>query len=191
MDVVFVVDSFADIPNSDQSKGKAFFKYLTRNFNTSTGHSRIAIIPNGGHSDKKLSDFNLYTNPESLSVALDNMTVDAGSQPNDKVVEHLSVMLLAKPRPKVGKVVILLVCSKNQNQDADAKDLQKLAEGLRTAGIRMFAVGVGDANMAELRLMTGSADNVFYAKSFDDLESIAGKVAKRACFIPGESVNLS
>lgn len=183
VDVAFVMDSSASIGNTDYKKEKDLVKLLAKSFDISPSHSRVAIVLNSGSAFLGVS-FDQYSNHAAFTSAVDKLPYKKGRKRVDKALEVANNELFVKARTKAVKLAVVII-SGRQIQELNLKDLKRASERLRTAGVRILAVGIGDVDPAELRLMTESYSDVFLAKSFEDLMPIVPELAQSACVIPG------
>lgn len=60
-------------------------------------------------------------------------------------------------------------------------DVEEEAYALRSMGVEVFAIGIGDIRMLELLQIAGTPKRMFTVEKFDDLEKIRQEVIKTVC----------
>lgn len=184
VDIGFVLDSSGSL-RADYSKEKSFLKVLAASFGISDKLSRAGVVTfslNAEHSIK-LSD---HKNFSTFGKAVDKIPLMGSTTRIDRALrlsQNELFSLSNGARPGVPKLMVILTDG-SQTNDIDAEDPSLVADEIRRAGIRVLVIGIGDGvNPEELLRLAGDKDNVFSAKSFDDLISYGfiDTVTKRSC----------
>lgn len=181
MEIAFLIDSSASIGEIDYKKEKDFIKLLASSFHLSPSHSRAAIIMSSDSVSLKVG-FDQHTDIGTFKSAVENLPYKKGNTQIDKALEVAHSELFVKARSGLPKIAIVLTDGR-QTPAPDPKSLKDASESLRRAGVRILAVGIGDVDSSNLRLMTDSDNDVFLAKDFDDLKLKFREIADGACAI--------
>ena len=188
LDVAFVMDTSGSIGHIDYQKEKDFVKLLATSFAISSTHSHAAIVLYNDTASIKVG-LNQHVSTAAFHSAVNKLPYERGRTRIDKALELVHSKVFVRARSGIPKIVIVLTDGR-QTKDPGAKDLKEASEPLRRAGVRILAVGVGEADRDELRLMTESASDVFFAKDFGELKLRVGEIAEVACRSGGMFLDL-
>ena len=119
-----------------------------------------------------------------FNAAVDALQYVGGETRIDKALQLASSELLTErsgSRAGVAKVVVLLTDGR-QSKAPDGLDLQKAAAPLLSAGVRIFAVGIGsDVDKKELQLVVDKSDDVIVVPSYDGLATRVRQLSIATC----------
>ena len=77
---------------------------------------------------------------------------------------------------------LVVITDGKQTTSKPYTKLSVASQGLKNAGIAVYAVGVGKgADAAELREIASSQEKVFISASFKELQTLAVDIRKRLC----------
>ena len=63
----------------------------------------------------------------------------------------------------------------------DAPQIPQVVSDLKSLGVKIYAVGVGDATLSELERIASSKSDVFYADRYDGAKKFITTLAKSVC----------
>ena len=172
------MDSSGSIGYRDYNKEKNLIKTLAKRLGIQQGGSRAGIVVYDGFATVE-ARFDQYPSAASFLSAVRKLPYKGGQTRLDKALA-LSHKLFEKARAEAPKLAIVLTDGR-QTRDPDTKNLTMASAPLKRDGIHIVAAGVGDADWGELRLMTDSHEDVFFAEDFGKLASQAENLALRAC----------
>ena len=172
VDVGFVLDSSGSLRN-DYGKEKDFLKSLAATFGISDDGGRAGVVTFSYYTEHSIK-LNDHTDLSSFNDAVDNIALMGSTTRIDKALRltQKEMFTLANGhRPGVSKLLVVLTDG-SQTQDAGAEDPGDVADEIRKSGINILTVGIGKGvNKTELAHISGGADKVFSAASFDQLIS--------------------
>ena len=172
VDVGFILDSSGSL-RRDYSKEKDFLKALAATFGVSSNGSRAGVVTFSYYTEHSVK-LNDHTDLASFNAAVDSIPLMGSTTRIDKALRLTQKELFSIPnggRPGVTKVLIVLTDG-SQTKDAGAEDPGDVADEIRKSGINILTVGIGKGvNKTELAHISGGADKVFSAASFDQLIS--------------------
>ena len=165
MDVVYLIDSSASVTSQHYNDQKTFVKQLSRFLNKMPGRTRAAVITYGSTATV-ISNFGDTSTTQEFHNALDNAPKVGGPRRMDRAVDKARTAL-AKARPAVPKVVILLTAG-NQQAGIQASILDTSFKKLYNLGARLYAVTISpQIFLLPLRGTAGS--DWFPVRNFIDL----------------------
>ncbi|XP_073236997.1 collagen alpha-3(VI) chain-like [Porites lutea] len=183
VDIAFLLDSSGSIGERSYETMKDFVKKVADAFviGPSTTCAGVIIFGSSATTAVRFAD---ATNNTVFNAAVDALPYMRGETRIDKALQLASAELLNHPsgaRVGVAKVVIVLTDG-GQSNAPYAMDIQKAVAPLLSAGIRIFAVGIGkDVDDRQLRLMVDNKDDAIMVPSFDGLSVRARQLSIAAC----------
>lgn len=120
---------------------------------------------------------NRHYNKEDMSKAIDEMQQVNKSTHTGKAITEATKYFEAIQggRPDLRQSLIVIT-------DGKAEDyIVRPAAALRAKGVVIYAIGVLDANPAQLLEITNSSDSVFNARNFDALKDLENRVILKLC----------
>ncbi|XP_051250659.1 collagen alpha-4(VI) chain-like [Dicentrarchus labrax] len=178
-DIVLLVDDSGSISQTDFQTMLSFIAAIVRVFNIGPDGVQIGLVQ---YSDVPKTEWHLNThhNKQALLKAIENLQQQGG---NTKTGSALLYVLHNIFTPNMGmradsqRIVVLIT-------DGDSLDDVLLpSQSLKDAGIEIFAVGVREANMTELRSIGSNPKklHVYRVKDFSLLSNIAKKLIISIC----------
>nr|XP_033785925.1 collagen alpha-6(VI) chain isoform X2 [Geotrypetes seraphini]XP_033785926.1 collagen alpha-6(VI) chain isoform X2 [Geotrypetes seraphini] len=82
-------------------------------------------------------------------------------------------------RPNVTKILVLITDGATSRDDKPK--LPSAAQSLRKEGVIVYAVGVGEANKEELKLIAGQPDRCFFVQNYTGLENLQQNITSNIC----------
>lgn len=181
-DLAFIIDTSSSVGKENFEKIRQWVANLVESFDIAPDKTRVAVVR---YSDKPTTEFTLgrYRTLEDVKQAARNirylggntMTGDAISYTTDNIFTESSG---ARPLARgIQKVAILLTDGRSQDYVLEPSRLAA------KAGIRMFAVGIGEALKEELEEIAAEPKNahVFHVTDFNAIDKIRGRLRRRLC----------
>jgi Mg-chelatase subunit ChlD len=172
-DVVLVMDTSSSMAGRKLAAARDAALTFVGLMDLSAGGDQVAIVRFDSSAELVLG---LSTELEAITAVLDALTARPGTLIDLGLLAALEELGSARRRPANLPVIVLLTDGRHTGQpDAD----RAAAARVRSAGIRMYAIGLGaDADLDALREMTGDAGRVYYAPDASDLARIYSEVAR-------------
>lgn len=168
---------------------KDFIKAVANSFSIGSGRALAALIQYGDTATTAIR-FSDHVSDADFNAAVDALPYLGGKTRIDKALQLASNELLTErsgARAGVAKVVVLLTDGR-QSRDPDGVDLQKAAEPILSAGVRVFAVGIGsEVNENELQLIVDKKDDVIVVPSYDGLATRVRQLSIATCESSGKT----
>lgn len=175
-DLVFLIDSSGSIYPEDYEKMKDFMKsVISRSF---IGKNEVHVGVLQFSSSQQL-EFNLrrYFSKEEMLLAIDGMQqLGGGTLTGDAltaVAQYFESAFGGRPQLQQRLVVV----TDGQAQD----EVRGPAQALREKGVKIYAIGVVDANTTQLLEISGSHDRMYSGRDFDALKDLESQVALQLC----------
>ncbi|XP_076823290.1 integrin alpha-X-like [Clavelina lepadiformis] len=173
VDLIFLLDASGSIGYDNFNLVRKWTKEFSRYFRIEDGSTRIGVIT---YSSKDMTTVEVtlgqFTDQRKFEAAVDAIVYDYGSTYTAAALRTAVGQFSTSDRQKV---LILLT----DGASSDSNKLSGSADYARSLDILTFAVGVGGANINELRtIATGTTTNerVYFAVNFDALSEIAGQL---------------
>lgn len=167
---------------------KDFVKAVANTFDIGPGRTCVGVIIYGSSATTAIRF------PDAASNAIFNAEVDAlpyvrGETRIDKALQLAYSELLSKrggARAGIAKVVIVLTDGR-QSRPPDGVELHKAVAPLLSAGIRVFAVGIGkEIDEDELLLIVDKKEDAILVPSYDGLAVHARQLSIATCESSGK-----
>uniref|UniRef100_A0A8C3YQQ3 VWFA domain-containing protein n=1 Tax=Catagonus wagneri TaxID=51154 RepID=A0A8C3YQQ3_9CETA len=178
-DVVFLVDTSISPQNTRSVRG--FLSAVVSGFNISKEGIRVGLAQ---YSSEPRSEFLLSTYHQKGEVLrhIQRFPFTPGGHKTGLALQFLldhHFQETAGSRASLGVPQIAMVISASQAED----QVREPAEAFRSAGIQLYAVGVGDAVPGELREIASRPEEKFvsFVPSFSGLGSVAPKLRQELC----------
>ncbi|XP_024114131.1 collagen alpha-6(VI) chain isoform X2 [Oryzias melastigma] len=175
-DLIFLIDSSGSIYPEDYEKMKDFMKsVISRSF---IGKNEVHVGVLQFSSSQQL-EFNLrrYFSKEEMLLAIDGMQqLGGGTLTGDAltaVAQYFESAFGGRPQLQQRLVVV----TDGQAQD----EVRGPAQALREKGVKIYAIGVVDANTTQLLEISGSHDRMYSGRDFDALKDLESQVALQLC----------
>uniref|UniRef100_A0A4W6CGM3 Collagen type XXII alpha 1 chain n=1 Tax=Lates calcarifer TaxID=8187 RepID=A0A4W6CGM3_LATCA len=181
-DLAFILDTSSSVGKENFEKIRQWVANLVESFDVAADKTRVAVVR---YSDRPTTEFNLgrHRTLEDVKRAARNirylggntMTGDAISYTTDNIFTEQNG---ARPTARgIQKVAILLTDGRSQDYVLEP------SKAAAKAGIRMFAVGIGEALKEELEEIAAEPKNahVFHVTDFNAIDKIRGRLRRRLC----------
>lgn len=165
----------------DFSQQMDFVKLFIDDMDVSQNIVRIGVAT---ISTEIRTDFflNTYRTKEEIKKALSNITDPQGKTHTWLALEYLHKKAFSKEnggRVGVPKIAIILT-------DSASRDRQKTlveAERLHNESIRVYAIGIRNIDIEELKAIASKPDNVYLSSDFSALKDIEASLKENVCKI--------
>lgn len=181
-DLVFILDTSSSVGKENFEKIRQWVSNLVESFDVGEDKTRVAVVR---YSDSPTTEFNLarYKTLEEVKRAAKNILYKGGNTKTGDAISYTTKNIFnvrAGARPAIRgfeKVAILL--TDGRSQDFVLEPSMAAAK----AGIRMFAVGIGEALKEELEEIAAEPKNahVFHVTDFDAIDKIRVRLRKSLC----------
>uniref|UniRef100_A0A8C4SQ98 VWFA domain-containing protein n=1 Tax=Erpetoichthys calabaricus TaxID=27687 RepID=A0A8C4SQ98_ERPCA len=181
-DLVFILDTSSSVGKEDFEKVRQWVANLVETFEIGPEKTRVGVVR---YSDKPTTEFDLgrYTTVEDVKRAARNIRYLGGNTNTGEAISYITTRSFsetsgARPREQgIKKVAILMTDGRSQDYVLEP------SKAAHQAGIRVFAVGVGDALKEELDEIASEpkSSHVFHVSDFNAIDKIRGKLRRRLC----------
>ncbi|XP_037119602.1 collagen alpha-1(XIV) chain-like [Syngnathus acus] len=178
-DVVIMVDGSWSIGRSNFHLVRSFLENLVRAFEVDEDRTRVGLVQFSGEPRLEWQ-LNRHRSKAAVLDAVRNLPYKGGNTLTGLALSFVlenSFKAESGSRGHVPKVAILITDGKSQD------DVVPPAQTLRNAGIRVFAVGVKNADEEELKAIASPpADmHVYNVADFDVMSDIVGVLTRSVC----------
>lgn len=181
-DLVFLLDTSSSVGKEDFEKVRQWVANLVDTFEVGPGRTRVGVVR---YSDRPATAFELglFGSRAEVQAAARRLAFHGGNTNTGAALRFLtrhsfSPRAGGRPGDRAFKqVAVLLTDGRSQDLVMDA------AAAAHRAGIRVFAVGVGEALREELEEIASEpkSAHVFHVSDFDAIDKIRGKLRRRLC----------
>ncbi|XP_042280535.1 collagen alpha-6(VI) chain-like isoform X2 [Thunnus maccoyii] len=177
-DLVFLLDKSSSITPDNHTVMLDFTAGLVESFNISKEFVQVGAAQ---FSDDPKHEFylNTYYEKETMITKIRKMEYSGGNTYLGEALDYMKNYFTPEhgSRKSANIPQILVVFS-----DGDAHDeVEDKANNLRTKGVVIFVIGVGDVHLLQLLQITGSPVRVFNVHKFDKLDIIKKDLASAIC----------
>lgn len=186
MDLTFVLDSSGSVSLPDFDKSKNFVSSIVDTLNVSADENRIAII-NYSTNSEIVTYLNSNLDKEGLLNTIDSISAFQGSTYTDLALKDCFSIYsiengMRNASAAASKVIIVQTDGKSNGQEQPGP----IAEKLRSLGITIYAIGVGDyINFNELKEI-GSSGRVYKIEDYDTVVQSFQEINQVLCREPSE-----
>ncbi|TEA23988.1 hypothetical protein DBR06_SOUSAS21910072, partial [Sousa chinensis] len=183
-DIVFLLDGSSSIGRSNFREVRGFLEGLVLPFSGAAGAQgvRFAAVQ---YSDDPRTEFGLDALGSGGDVirAIREISYKGGNTRTGAAILHVAdrVFLPQLARPGVPKVCILITDGKSQDL------VDTAAQRLKGQGVKLFAVGIKNADPEELKRIASqpTSDFFFFVNDFNILRTLLPLVSRRVCTSAG------
>uniref|UniRef100_A0A452IQ68 VWFA domain-containing protein n=1 Tax=Gopherus agassizii TaxID=38772 RepID=A0A452IQ68_9SAUR len=173
-DIYVLIDGSTSIYPVDFGDIKKFLKEVIKMFNIGLNKVRFGAVQ-FSHSRSLEFELDEYSKRDDLETAIDNIRQIYG---NTYIGEALTFMqpLFKKAREqRAGRVPChLIVLTDGKSHDS----VKESAERLRSEMVNIYAIGVKDADEAQLLEIAGSKSRTYFVQEFDSLKNIKNEIVQ-------------
>ncbi|KAM7062788.1 collagen alpha-6(VI) chain [Molossus nigricans] len=176
-DIYLLIDGSGSIQDTDFQEMKTFLSEVVKMFNIAPQKVRVGAVQYADSWDLEF-EINKYSNKHDLGKAIENMRQMGGNTKTGAAL-NFTLGLLQKAKQQRGNRVPchLVVLTDSMSQDSVSEPARRLREEL----IRVYAIGVKEANQTQLQEITGEAKRVYYVHNFDALKDIRNQLVQEIC----------
>lgn len=182
LDLVFIVDSSRSVRPEEFEKVKIFLSEMIDTLDVGERTTRVAVM-NYASTVKVEFPLRTYFDKASLKEAVSRIEpLSAGTMTGLAIQAAMDEVFTKEmgTRPaalNIPKVVIVVTDGRPQDQ------VQDVAASARTAGIEIYAVGVGRVDMQSLRAMASQPldEHVFYVETYGVIEKLTSRFRETFC----------
>lgn len=181
-DLVFILDTSSSVGKENFEKVRQWVANLAESFDIGPDKTRVAVVR---YSDRPTTEFNLgrYKTLEEVRRAARGIKYIGGNTMTGDAISYITTNIFTEregARPAVlgiQRVAILMTDGRSQDYVLEP------SKAAHEAGIRMFAVGVGEALKVELEEIASEPKNahVFHVSDFNAIDKIRGRLRRRLC----------
>lgn len=179
-DIMFLVDGSASITSSQFTIMQRFMESLVND--SVVGKDQVQFGAVVYSTDPKEQFFlNTYSTKTDVRKAIFNMKRIKGFTYTATALNytHERFGVQYGGRPTVTKILVLI--TDGETTKYDRPKLEPAAKALKNDGIVVFAVGVGNANVEELKLIAGAPDRWFMVTNYTGLEQLHDNITHIVC----------
>ncbi|XP_061676919.1 collagen alpha-6(VI) chain isoform X2 [Syngnathoides biaculeatus] len=180
-DVVFLVDGSSSIGIENFQEVRGFLRTVVDSFDIGPDKVRVGLAQ---YSDETFQEFLLKDHMDKKSVLdqLDKFPYRTGGTETGKAMDFLRTEFFtesagSRANQRVPQIAVVIT-------DGDSADeVLAAAQRLRQHGVIVFAIGVGQANMAELDAIANRPSDHFrfYIDSFQALQRLSDSLLQTVC----------
>ncbi|CAK7312087.1 Collagen alpha-6(VI) chain [Vulpes lagopus] len=176
-DIYLLIDGSGSTQATDFHEMKTFLSEVVGMFNIAPQKVRVGAVQYADSWDLEF-EINKYTNKHDLGKAIENIR-QMGGNTNTGAALNFTLGLLQKAKKQRGNRVPchLVVLTNGMSKDSILEPANRLREEL----IRVYAIGVKEANQTQLREIAGEDKRVYYVHDFDALKDIRNQVVQEIC----------
>ncbi len=181
-DLVFILDTSSSVGKENFEKIRQWVANLVESFDVGAEKTRVAVVR---YSDRPTTEFNLgrYKTLEEVKRAAGNIRYLGGNTKTGDAISFTTNNIFteragARPASKgIQKVAILLTDGRSQDFVLEP------SIAAAAAGIRLFAVGIGEALREELEEIAAEpkSAHLFHVTDFDAIDKLRGRLRRRLC----------
>ncbi|NXQ62508.1 MATN3 protein, partial [Anthoscopus minutus] len=184
LDLVFIVDSSRSVRPEEFEKVKIFLSEMIDTLDVGERATRVAVM-NYASTVKVEFPLRTYFDRASMKEAVSRIEpLSAGTMTGLAIQTAMAEVFTEEmgTRPatsNIPKVVIVVTDGRPQDQ------VQDVAASARTAGIEIYAVGVGRADMQSLRIMASEPldEHIFYVETYGVIEKLTSRFRETFCAV--------
>uniref|UniRef100_A0A670Y8I8 VWFA domain-containing protein n=1 Tax=Pseudonaja textilis TaxID=8673 RepID=A0A670Y8I8_PSETE len=181
-DLIFLLDTSSSVGKEDFEKVRQWIAHLVDTFEIGPDRTRVGVVQ---YSDQPTTEFDLgsYGTQQEIKEAAKSIKYYGGNTNTGDALRYInsySFSVQAGGRPNdnaIKKVAILLTDGRSQDY------VLSPASAAHKAGIRIFAVGVGDALKEELDEIASEpkSAHVFHVSDYNAIDKIREELRRRLC----------
>uniref|UniRef100_A0A2R9BJ27 Collagen type VI alpha 6 chain n=1 Tax=Pan paniscus TaxID=9597 RepID=A0A2R9BJ27_PANPA len=176
-DIYLLIDGSGSTQATDFHEMKTFLSEVVGMFNIAPHKVRVGAVQYADSWDLEF-EINKYSNKQDLGKAIENIR-QMGGNTNTGAALNFTLSLLQKAKKQRGNKVPchLVVLTNGMSKDS----ILEPANRLREEHIRVYAIGIKEANQTQLREIAGEEKRVYYVHNFDALKDIRNQVVQEIC----------
>ncbi|XP_077431453.1 collagen alpha-6(VI) chain [Vanacampus margaritifer] len=176
-DIFFLIDHSGSIYPNDFYDMKKFILEFISTFRIGPQHVRLGVAK---YADAPNLEFDLtaYADAKSLEKAVEAIAQMGGGTETGRALEFMGPQFdraVATRGQKVPEYLVVITDGKSSDE------VKVPAQKLRAQGVTIYAIGVKNADMAELREISGDPKKTFFVNNFDALNPIKDDIITDIC----------
>ncbi|XP_026795015.3 collagen alpha-4(VI) chain isoform X2 [Pangasianodon hypophthalmus] len=179
-DIYFLLDESGSISYEDFDEMKAFILEFLHMFEIGPDKVRIGVVKFASHATTVFR-LDTYNTKSEVEKAVKGLIMYGGGTRIDLGLEAMIPLFRQASETRKDKVREILIMITDGKSESVGTPVNIPAEELRGQNITIYAIGVKDADMAELEDVSGSPKRTFYVQNYDALKLIKTKVLKEIC----------
>lgn len=181
-DIFFLIDHSGSIYPSDFQDMKKFIIEFLHTFRIGPQHVRMGVAK---YADSPNLEFDLtvYSDKKTLEKAVEGIRQIGGGTETGRALEfmgpHFDRAMVTRGH-KVPEYLVVITDGKSTDE------VKAPAEKLRSQGVIIYAIGVKQADVSELREISGDPKRTFFVNNFDALKPIKDDIITDICSQDGK-----
>ncbi|XP_060778327.1 collagen alpha-6(VI) chain-like isoform X2 [Neoarius graeffei] len=175
-DVIFLVDGSWSIDPEDFSKMKKFMNTIISKSIIGKDSVQVGVVQFSSHSKAEFA-LNTFSDKREMQQAVNDMQQLGGGTMTGSALQFVTKYFNPPEGGRPSTPQFLIVITDGESQEAVAQP----AKLLREKGIIIYAIGVLNANSAQLREISGTQDNVYIERDFDSLGFLDKDLLLKIC----------
>uniref|UniRef100_A0A8C4SZN9 Collagen type VI alpha 6 chain n=1 Tax=Erpetoichthys calabaricus TaxID=27687 RepID=A0A8C4SZN9_ERPCA len=174
-DIYFLIDGSGSIYPQDFLDMKKFIIAMTKMFRIGKEEVRIGVVQ---YSLTTRLEFSVaqYGTAKEITIAVKNIAQLGGGTETGAALKSMENHFREAARTRQAKVPQFLITITDGKSD---DSVVEAANSLRSMGVLTYAVGIRDADMAEIEQIAGVPERMFYVNNFDSLKQIKDEVVRK------------
>ncbi|XP_004625277.2 collagen alpha-6(VI) chain [Octodon degus] len=176
-DIYLLIDGSGSTQPTDFHEMKSFLSEVVGMFNIAPHKVRVGAVQYADSWDLEF-EINKYSNKHDLGKAIENIR-QMGGNTNTGAALNFTLGLLQRAKKQRGNKVRchLVVLTNGASRDSVLEPAYRLQQ----ENIRVYAIGVKEANHTQLREIAGEDKRAYYVHDFDALKDIRNQVVQEIC----------
>lgn len=184
-DIYFLLDESGSISYDDFDEMKKFIMEFLEVFKIAPDKVRIGVVKFASRATVSFR-LNTYSTKAAVQQAVKDLIMEGGGTRTDLGLMEMIPLFKDAARTRGKKVRELLIVITDGKSEDRGTPVEVPAEELRNMNVTIYAIGVKDASMSELELISGSKKRTFYVQNYDFLQHISKEILKEICSFEGE-----
>ncbi|XP_030426555.1 von Willebrand factor A domain-containing protein 2 isoform X3 [Gopherus evgoodei] len=186
LDLVFALDASSGVGRENFLRLRNFVSSISLQFSINRDITQIGLVV---YSSRARTAFALdaHITSSALLQAISQVPFLGGSASMGRALLHIHDDVMTVPkgaRPGVSKAVVVIT------DGSGTEDAIVPAQQLRSNGVSVFIVGIGNVRRDTLLRIAGSPNYLIHVSSYDDLHSYKDFIIERICEEAKRPVNL-
>uniref|UniRef100_A0A3Q3FK60 VWFA domain-containing protein n=1 Tax=Labrus bergylta TaxID=56723 RepID=A0A3Q3FK60_9LABR len=183
-DIVFIIDESGSIGTPNFQLVRAFLHSIVSGLDVGPKRVRVGIM---SFADRPSFDLTAHSDTKALEDAVLKIQQKGGGTETGRALNFMGPYFEraeASRGHKVSEYLIVIT-------DGKSSDEVKIpAEKLRAQGVKVYAIGVKNADQEELREISGDPARMFFVNNFDALKPIKDNIVTDICSPGGKKTAL-
>lgn len=189
-DIYFLLDESGSILYPDFEDMKKFIMECLDVFQIGKDHIRIGVVKFASSATTvfRLHD---YSTKSEVEQAVKDLEMYGGGTRTDLGLRQMIPLFREAVQTRGEKVRELLIVITDGESTGTVEPVDVPAKHLRTEqNVSIYAIGVKNASVPELELISGSPQRTFYVKNYDFLKDIKKDILTEICSFEGEKLSV-